>query len=78
MKQFCPCGLYQYQLMIVRTRDLQPKTVWSPLMATWRVYRPLQAVTSRFAALRKKTTTARSQNNVARRSDFQMVLTKGL
>ena len=54
MKQFYPCGLYQYQLTIVGTRDLQPKMVWSPLIATWRVYHLLQAVTSRFAALRQK------------------------
>ena len=33
---------YQYQLTIVGTRDLQPKMVWSPLVATWQV---LQAVT---------------------------------
>ena len=50
IKQFYPCGFYQYQLMIVGTRDLQPKMVWSPLIATWRVHRLLQAVISRFAA----------------------------
>ena len=54
IKQFYPCGLYQYQLTIVGTH-LQPKIVWSPLIATWWVYRLLhQAVTSRFAALRQR------------------------
>ena len=33
---------------------LQPKMVWSPLTATWRVCRLLQAVTSQFAALQQK------------------------
>ena len=53
MKQFYPCGLNQYQLTIVATH-LQPKMVWSPLIATWWVYHLLQAVTSQFAALRQK------------------------
>ena len=42
---------YQYQLTIVGTH-LQPKMAWSPLIATWPVYRLLQAVT--FAALRQE------------------------
>ena len=41
MKQFYPCGLYQYQLTLVGTH-LQPKMVWSPCIATWRVYRLLR------------------------------------
>ena len=49
MKQFYPYGLHRYQVTIVGTH-LQPKMAWSPLIATWRVYRLLQAVTSRFAA----------------------------
>ena len=54
MKQFYHCGLYhyQYQRMIVGTH-LQLKMVWSPLIATWRVYRLLQAITSRFTALQQ-------------------------
>ena len=76
MTQFYPCGLYQYQLTIVGT-DLQPKMVWSPLIATGRVYRLLQAVTSRFAALRQKYN-CQSQNTVARCSNFEMLLTDGL
>ena len=37
MKHFYPCGLHRYQLTIVGTNDLQPKMVWSSLIATWRV-----------------------------------------
>ena len=33
MKQFYPCGWYQYQLTIVGTH-LEPKMVWSSLIAT--------------------------------------------
>ena len=55
MKQFYPCSLYRYQLMMwAHMIKLQPKMVWSPLTATWRVYRLLQAVTSQFMALRQK------------------------
>ena len=43
MKQFYPCGLYQYQLTIVGTRDLQLNMVWFPLIAIWRVHRLLQS-----------------------------------
>ena len=50
MKQIYHCGLYQYLLTIVGTH-LQPKLV---LITMWQVYRLLQAVTSRFAALRQK------------------------
>ena len=71
MKQFCPCGLYQYQLTIVGTRDLQPQMVWSPSIVTWWVYRLLQAVTSRFAALQQK-------YNCPFAKDFEMLLTNGL
>ena len=53
MKQFYLCGLYQYQLTIVGTHS-QPKMALSPLIATWRVYRLLQAVTSRFAGTAEK------------------------
>ena len=49
MKQFYPCGLYQYQLTIMATQ-LQPKMVWSPLIAPWRVYRLHQVVTLQFTA----------------------------
>ena len=61
IKQLHLCGLYQYQLMTVSTRDLQLKMVWAPLIATWWVYRLLQAVTlcSRHCG---KNTIARSQN----------------
>ena len=45
--------LVSYQLTLVGTH-VQPKMVWSPLTATSRVYRLLQAVTSRFAALQQK------------------------
>ena len=48
LKQFYHCGL-----TIVGTH-LQPKMVWSPLIATQQVYRLLQAVTSRFMALWQK------------------------
>ena len=43
----------QYQLTIVGTH-LWQKMVWSPSIATWRVYHLLQTVTSRFAALWQK------------------------
>ena len=42
MKQFYPCGLYQYQQTIVGTH-LQPKMVRSPLIATWWVYHLIQS-----------------------------------
>ena len=76
MKQFYPCGLYQYQLTIVGTH-LQPKMVWSPLIATWRVYRLLQAVTSRFAALRQKYNRHAHKILLLDTLDFQMLLTNG-
>ena len=46
-------SLYRYQLTIVGTH-LQPKMVWSAWIATWRVYRLLQAATFKSAALRQK------------------------
>ena len=54
MNELYPSGLYhyQYQLTIVDTH-LQPQMVWSSLIATWRVYHLLQAVTSRFMALQQ-------------------------
>ena len=79
MKQFYPCGLHQYQLMIVGTRDLQPQNgMVSPLIATWLVYRLLQAVTLRSAALQQKYNCHIHKNTVARCSDFEMLLTNGL
>ena len=75
VKHFCPCGLYQ--LTIVGTHDLQPKMVWSPLIATWRVYHLLQAVTLRFTALQQKYN-CQFANTVAQSPDFEMLLTNGL
>ena len=69
MKQFYHCGLYQ--LTIIVGTHLQPEMVWSPLIATWRVYHLLQAVTY-------KNTNARSQNTVAWHSNFEMLLINGL
>ena len=76
IKQFYPCGLCQDQLAIVGTRDFQPKVVWSPLIATWQVHRLLQALSSHIAIRGTAAKIhARSQNTVARRSNFEMLFT---
>ena len=76
MKQFYPCGLYQYQLTIVGTCDLQLKMVWSPLIATWWGYHLLQS--HRDSRHCGKNTNARSQKTVARRPNFEMLFTDEL
>ena len=77
-KQFYPCGLRQYQLMIVGTH-LQPKMIWSPLITKWRVCRLFQSPSSHIVICG---TAAKIQLPVRKilllgRSDFEMLLTNG-
>ena len=62
---------------IVGRRDLQPKIVWFPFIATW-WYIVCFKQSHRDSRHCSKNTTARLQNTVARRSNFEMLLTNGL
>ena len=72
MKQFYHCGLYQYQLKIVGTTTKNGMVSLDCNMVG------VSSALSSHVRIRGKNTTAHSQNTVARRSDFEMLLTNGL
>ena len=69
--------LYQYQLTIVGTCDLQPKMVWSPLIANGGCIVCFHFQSHRDSRNCVKNATACLQNTVAWSSDFEMLLTNG-
>ena len=79
MKQFYPCSLYQYQLTIVGTHDLHTtKNGTISLDCNMGGCIVCFKQSHRDSRHGSKNTTIPSQNTVAQRSDFEMLLTNGL